>query len=70
MLREINENMSEKQLVWSLVLNSNSMVRGCYDDDDVENGREREEKGKEKKGWTRRKRKETSPIALRYNSLT
>ena len=42
--------MSEKQLVWYLALNRDSMVRGCYDDD-VDNGREigeREEKGKGK----------------------
>jgi len=42
--------MSEKQLVWSLVLNSNSMVRGCYDDDDVENGREKKRKRREGEG--------------------
>lgn len=48
-MRGINEKVSEKQLVWYLALNRDSVVRGCYDDD-VDDGREigeREGEGKE-----------------------
>lgn len=40
--------MSEKQLVWYLALNRDSMVRGCCDDD-VDDGREIGEREGERK---------------------
>lgn len=63
--RGINENMSEKQLVWCLALNRVLIVGGCYEDD-ADDGRGREEKEKGRKRW---KRKETLPPPLQgYNS--